>query len=83
MFDDVVASRAMRALIISDPSIATDRLSCPICHRRVWDHNSSFWTGDHEGEGHVVRIPCYRRNEWDRYNLHINPTDPRTTGERS
>lgn len=65
MFEDVQKSRELRLALISDPSIGNDRLSCPICGRRVWKHNSGYWTGKRDGEGFFCRIPCFRRNEWD------------------
>lgn len=75
MFQDVELARAMRKSRIAnwDGNRAIyDSVPCPICHRRVDSHNSGFTTP----EGWILRIPCWRRGEWDRYGLHINPTRP-------
>lgn len=73
MFEDVSLARAMRKIRIANwqaHQVMYDMTPCPICHRRVDGHNSAYRTP----EGWLLRLPCWRRGEWDRYGLHINPT---------
>ena len=76
MYPDVLAARVLRDELVSGAREITlavvYELRCPVCDRRVWDHNSAFQRG-----GSFVHVPCYRRGEWDRFGLHVEPTPVR------
>lgn len=58
MFTDVIAARELRETMLARPDDFRYPIEtrCPICHRSTSQH--------------LDRLPCQRRNEFDRYGLH-------------
>ena len=71
MFPDVVMARELRAAMIANPEeYRYPKITiCPICGRDTSSHNSEYRTS----AGWNLSLPCFSRNEWDRYGLHIRP----------